>query len=306
MRPDTVRLAYQGVLDCGTALVRVLVPRCVRNALRRPDLTCRSVVARIRGVLGGAAHVDLAKTVSFRCHPICIAEFKVFATDPEQRAEILAFSRLAHKGMRLLDVGAHWGAFTLVAVRRGGETVRVIALEPSAPAAAVLCRNLALNDAREQVDVVQAACGASNGTIAMLTTGPIAADYFVVPNHGRPDTTVVRQTTVDAICTATGIRPTHVKIDVEGMEEEVLRGAHHTFSVAQPLIFIEVHGDLIRKRGRDPHVVIQLLADAGYTHLHSVTGDQVTRSDLERRVYNVRLIASHDARPVDFASIAAT
>jgi hypothetical protein len=61
-----------------------------------------------------------------------------------------------------------------------------------------------------------------------------------------------------------GAIPTHIKIDVEGFEGEVLAGAAEFLRVEQPVVYLELHGDILREKGLDPEQVLGGLVDCGY------------------------------------------
>jgi hypothetical protein len=66
------------------------------------------------------------------------------------------------------------------------------------------------------------------------------------------------------VAATAGLEPTHVKIDVEGFEGEVLDGARELLARARPIIFLELHGDILRERGRSPREVLGKLESLGY------------------------------------------
>ncbi|MGH7503644.1 MAG: FkbM family methyltransferase [Longimicrobiales bacterium] len=70
---------------------------------------------------------------------------------------------------------------------------------------------------------------------------------------------VVDSTTVDAIVHTSGFSaPDCLKIDVEGAEVDVLRGAARTLAEIRPIVFLATHGNSAREE------CIALLAGAGY------------------------------------------
>ena len=74
-------------------------------------------------------------------------------------------------------------------------------------------------------------------------------------NQGAP----VRVVTIDSLCTAAKLpQPDLVKIDVEGAEALVLRGARETIRLAQPVVFVAVHGPAVRTE------CLELLQGFGY------------------------------------------
>lgn len=275
-------------------LIRRAVPRSIRNELRRPRATAERVLAKLKHWMGQTAKATLAEGCEVKCHPICLGEFSVFTTQPEQICEMKSFVDRTTKGMRLMDVGAHWGSFSLAALHFGGPEAHVLAIEASDKAADIYSLNMRLNGNENRVTLINAACGDRSGKIPMLTTGAGGADYFVVPSGDRPDTIEVDQVSVDDVRKQHGFDPSHLKIDVEGYEEEVLRGAHHTLRELRPVVFIEVHGDLIRRRGKSPDIVLDLLVDAGYSHWEAVEGGPLDRASITTKGHNVRMMATPD------------
>ncbi len=79
----------------------------------------------------------------------------------------------------------------------------------------------------------------------------------------------VRTTTLDAY-TRDHTPPTIVKIDVEGVEEEVLKGARHMLSSSSPVIIVELwKGDEDKKDHRE---TMDMLFAEGY-RVYGITGD---------------------------------
>lgn len=280
-----------------TDCIRRWVPRSLRNALRRPAETRRRLLAKLRHVAGRDESLEPMPGWVLRCHPLCVEEFRAFELDPEQQKELHTFVGYCRPGMRFLDVGAHWGMFTLAALHHGGPEARCLDIEASDAAAAVLGANLALNGSLQRVTLVNAACGDRPGHLAMLTTGAGGADYFVVPDSERPDCIRVEQVTIDQMSRLHEFLPTHLKVDVEGYEQEVLTGAAQVLREQRPLLFLELHGDFIRRRGGDPERVLQLLTDAGYVHWQDVGGEILDAESIRSRQHNLRLIASTEALP---------
>jgi FkbM family methyltransferase len=202
------------------------------------------------------------------CHPAAAAVFQRLAVDDAFQLELAIFIETCRPGMVLYDVGANYGVFTLAALRFGGSEARVVAVEPSPVAFSILQYNVRLAGAVNQVRSVCAAAGAGAEEVEMLTTGA-HGDHYLVRTAPRPDSVTVRVTTLDAISRETGWRPTHLKIDVEGFEEEVVSGASEILRTLRPALFLELHGDILRRLNRAPEGVLELLAEFGYRHLES-------------------------------------
>ena len=128
-------------------------------------------------------------------------------------------SRLA---IRSLTVGAACGFHTLIGARAVGGTGRVIAIEADPANAADLEAQVELNRF-DNVEVVR----------------KVVAAYLSEP-WSRTDGGPVTPTTIDQL-THDFQPPTLIKIDVEGLELEVLRGAQATLREHRPTLVIEAH-----------------------------------------------------------------
>lgn len=148
------------------------------------------------------------------------------------------FVREVRRGQVVYDIGANVGSYTLLSARLVGPTGLVVAVEPLPENVRYLERHLELNRL-DNVSIIPAAATDRVGTLrfrgtADRVTSHIAADGEVI----------VDGTTVDTIASAPGARPPDcIKIDVEGAEADVLRGAVHTLATQRPTIFLATHGD---------------------------------------------------------------
>jgi FkbM family methyltransferase len=245
---------------------RRFVPRNVRNWLRTPSKSLRYLADRIAFACGSLSVVNITEEWSLRCHPASRAHFEVFHSDPLQAKELAAFLASTSRGMQLLDIGAHHGFFSLAALQAGGPDARVLSVEASTRAAEILKINLRANGATKQVRVINAALGDVDGQLQMLTTGPAGADYLIIPTEARSDTIPVSVRSMPSLLRETGFKPTHIKLDIEGCEFEVIEAAADLLSELKPVIYLELHGSLLRARGKDPALVISKLLDAGYRY----------------------------------------
>lgn len=150
--------------------------------------------------------------------------------------EVHLFRQLLQPGAVVLDIGANIGAHTLYfagAVAPGGS---VIAYEPQRVIYQMLCANLALNGITN-VRALLAGAGRERGMAQVPVLDYTAANNFggISLGMGGPSEPV-EIVPVDAL----GIhRCDLLKIDVEGMEEEVLAGASQTIARFRPLLYVE-------------------------------------------------------------------
>jgi FkbM family methyltransferase len=161
---------------------------------------------------------------------------------------------LIKPGHIAVDVGANVGTVSLFLADAVGSTGQVYAFEAQREVFHYLCGNVVMNQHR-QVTCINAAVGAREGTIQLP---PI--DYSVQSNFGSVtlcgqgdgDT---RLQTVDSLNLS---QCRLIKIDVEGMEPEVLEGAASTFDRCEPVAYVE------NKKSERSSTVIGFFLNRGY------------------------------------------
>lgn len=169
------------------------------------------------------------------------------------------------------DIGANVGAYSLYAALR--PKLHVLAFEPSASSYAVLNRNVELND---MFDRIAAYCIAFSEK-TKLDTLNMARTEAGLSMHGfgtetdqfdRIIDTKFRQGAVgfsidDFVKIFSSPRPTHVKIDVDGIEADILRGGRNTLSAPSvKSMIVEIQGDLDSARNRE---IFSLMTELGFT-----------------------------------------
>ncbi len=95
--------------------------------------------------------------------------------------------------------------------------------------------------------------------------------------RGALNSAEVLLTSLDRFCSDNAVSPDLIKIDVDGYEGKVLRGAKHLLSDTQPVILLELHKDAKQRDGISRTNCVGMLFAAGYRALF-VTDHQ----DLER------------------------
>ncbi len=199
-------------------------------------------------------------------------------------AEMDLFLEQTGTRQRLLDVGAFHAIFSLVFARRAGASA--VAVEPSPLAFSILAENLRLNP-ELSVQARRVAAGAARGSVRM------GADYHYLRAlpPGQADTSAVdiEVWPVDDLCATLGFLPDVVKIDVEGFEREVLRGAQGILRRERPLLFLEVHPRLLSALGHSLGEIFDLLSGLHYEVLDSrqraISRPRFMALDLVTRVF---------------------
>ena len=179
-----------------------------------------------------------------------------------EREFFTAFLDAISPGNVVLDVGANQGLHTTCAGLREG---RVYAFEPAPSALDILGRMLDLNGIADHVTLVSAVVGARDGETIPFHVAPTAVGWASAA-YTPPGTREILVPTVslDGFCRRHNLLPSVIKIDVEGFEGEVLRGAREILARARPVVFCSLHPEILGKIGISPRNVITLMEQQGY------------------------------------------
>lgn len=149
--------------------------------------------------------------------------------------EIEVFDRYISPGHTVVEVGANIGAHTVYLSKRVGTQGSVIAIEPQRLVFQTLCANLAINNLTNVI-TYQAGAGSADGVITVPNVDPNEPHNFGGVSLGGSEGYLVPLMTIDSL------NMTHcnlLKLDVEGMEIEVIKGAIETIERCKPIMYIE-------------------------------------------------------------------
>lgn len=164
-------------------------------------------------------------------------------------------------GMTVIDIGAHIGYHTLLFAKCVGPSGRVFSFEPIPENFSLLRKNVELNNLT-QVRMLNQAVFSRAGeiTISVPDDLPNSGNGSVCLDKGMRQLHV-SAVSLDAFCEEFSIRPDILKMDVEGAEYEVLRGAERVITQFLPKLMIELHhfdGKIAA------HPVPDMVSDWGY------------------------------------------
>lgn len=270
-------------------VIRGTVPREFRNWLRSPRNSGEWLLDSLRYSLGVTRSLNILPDLRIVCHPSAYKFYRrAQMEDPQQRDEFHSFVSECWPGMLLFDIGAHFGVFSIAAAKYGG---RAIAVDPSPISSRMISCQTMLNSCQQQVRILKAAVSDTSGLIGMLSSGVFTPGYLkVVKGRPRRELTTASAVTVDELTREFGA-PTHLKIDVEGHEIAVLKGARNTLEEFTPLLFLEVHNQMIVASGQDITPSLAQLRELGYdTYLSN--GKLVGAAAIVREPI-VRIVARH-------------
>lgn len=140
----------------------------------------------------------------------------------------------------LIDVGANTGAFTLKAAKHVGDQGLVIALEPNLEILATLHRSVRANGFRN-VRLRNCCASAQTGTATLWMNHEQPNSFSIKNRMGDATGVSVLAVSVDDLLDWEKVeRVDYLKIDAEGAENEILRGAARTIQRHRPIIQAEV------------------------------------------------------------------
>lgn len=207
-------------------------------------------------------------------------------------------SAVLDDGQVLYDIGANIGIISLSIMKEHRGGIRVVAFEPQAHLAHALTLSTQLNDF-QGFDTYCTLVGEDNG-----------AGTLFVPHHSVHASMISREdnaravdckaTSIDALLAANGPPPPHViKLDVEGGERGVIRGAADTIRRHQPIIVFESDVNCARFGYTRRDVVDDLRALTDYdVYLVGPTEVKPVADDLEDPTFSDVMVAPPHLRHV--------
>lgn len=226
----------------------------------------RALIGRYdRGVVvrGGISYdLDLSQGI----------DFAIYLANIYERQTRAALHKLVSPGSLVLDIGANIGAHTLNLAQLVGPNGRVIAFEPTDYAFRKLTRNLELNpDLGSRVTTYHCfLTGADDDHVppAIYSSWPLAAESGLHAKHlGREmRTESARARSLDSALTELADRKVQlVKLDVDGFECDVLRGATALLRDTRPIFVMELAPYVLEERGASLDEFVSFFVTNGYS-----------------------------------------
>jgi FkbM family methyltransferase len=201
--------------------------------------------------------------------------------------EFITSMNLASDKKILWDIGAFFGLFSL-AFALGREGHRAFAFEPNPISRAKFKECLKLNPTAK-VEVFDSPVGLRGEAVEFSTGTFFTAAAGLSLRPDKKDMTQIETVSVDQLIEKNLEPPDFIKIDVEGLELDVLQGARKLLLQKKPLLSMELHPGLLHQRGTSAFAIAQYLEELGYV-CYTAKVKRVKRAYLERRG-NFRLFA---------------
>jgi FkbM family methyltransferase len=178
--------------------------------------------------------------------------------DPELRWA----AGMLSEGMVVVDGGANIGVYATVAAKMVGVTGRVLAFEPGEQSFAYLARNAEMSEFHN-LSVFRLALSDKVEERKLFHIDAAPNSYSLAERGSEFE--LVQTTTLDRIAEEEGLsRLDLIKLDVEGAEELVLRGARRVLEEFAPVVLFESYPERARDLGCRPEGVGELLGSYGY------------------------------------------
>jgi FkbM family methyltransferase len=186
----------------------------------------------------------------------------------------------------VLDIGAHIGLVSLPMASVVAPGGTVISFEPSKANRELLKRHAKRNGFSDVIVIEDKLVGAQNesgvdfyelnGASGMNSAAPgaVGNGYNLIPKD---------QVTLDDYCAENNLKPQLIKIDVEGAEIDVLKGAVNIIRQEHPTIFLSFHPRHVSQMGYSADDLVNLLKDYNYSCRH-VDGTPVEEFKLREYV----------------------
>ncbi|MCA1834592.1 MAG: FkbM family methyltransferase [Actinobacteria bacterium] len=247
--------------------IRERLGLALRAPLDRMQLPgTRIVVERLLAGSNGTIEAKLATGVRMRLDlGDRIQRLEAFRA--YERRELSLVRSLLRPGDVVIDVGAHVGYYALHAARRVGPSGEVHAFEPVGANAARLRENIELNGFRNVV-VNECAAGASAGRArfgVVKIEGESGWSSLLVAGRETADDIEIDVVTLDDYVVSASL-PTvsFIKIDVQGNELDVLRGAASLLERFGPDVMCEAEVYWLEATGRSPAELLGFMRGLGY------------------------------------------
>lgn len=209
-------------------------------------------------------------------------------------SETELFRQIVREGDIVVEVGANIGAHTVDLARMAGRYGQVHAFEPQRLVFQTLCANVALNQITN-VYTYQVGVGSTAGEMHVPSVDPRERqNYGGIPLGSYDVAEPVRIVTLDSI----DLPHCHLlKIDVEGMEAEVLQGAAKMIETYRPLMYVE------NDREENSHRLLSLIEGYSYTaywhfaRLYNAQNHAGNPEDLFPGVTSINVLCIPSERP---------
>lgn len=193
-----------------------------------------------------------------------------------------------------IDGGANFGIYTVAASKIVGDNGSVLSFEPSIESFPILERNVKINQF-DNVILFKSALSSEEGTSRLYHIDN-APNSYSLNSDSRSDTTSeeVKTETLDGILNHHKIKQVDfIKLDVEGAEEEVLKGANSLLRKSKPKVLFEMGSRNSSNAAGDTQGAWNYLKQLGYCFFMIQSDGELFKLTSAPPAGNILAIAEH-------------
>ena len=239
--------------------------RCLQASLLK--VRPATLAVRMKDMLGpGRREIDTPHG-RFWIDPISIQGCHLSRQGAFEPEMIETLKKYLRPGSVFIDAGASEGYFTVIGAKLCGAEGRVVAIEPQLRQIAAIEKNIALNSI-DNVKLLNIALSDQPGTALMYLAPDIntGSSGLVKDARANRPTQEIAVKTLAQVFDDQGL--SHVdlmKMDIESYEYEALLGSVALFRQKRfRVLAIEVHPDILARRGKSAADIGAMLAECGY------------------------------------------
>jgi FkbM family methyltransferase len=195
-------------------------------------------------------------------NPSDYTQSEFFWTGESDRWDIYHVMKLVKPGSTIFDIGANFGYYALRICERLGAQCNIHCFEPTFETYERLVRNIQLNEFSEKIRAHRIGVSDQQSVGALAhQTGNSGASRIVAAGKGQQ----VSLIDLDAFCEQNQIsRLDFIKMDVQGFEPRVLKGAAATIRRFQPAMLVELDPYMLQLQSSSPLDVARIVHEFGY------------------------------------------
>lgn len=196
--------------------------------------------------------------------------------------DVALFSAFLPSISSFIDVGSYTGLYSVIAAALGGGKVRTYAIEPQQSCCECMRKTIAANHWEDRLKVFPLGLADRAGELTLHVCGS-GSTFMNEFNDNEPlPQERVQVQTLDGFIDKYQIEYVDfIKIDVEGFELRVLKGAERTIETFKPALFIEIADGIRGRKFRNPYYIetMDWLRERGYEIYRSTEEMNLLRMD---------------------------
>lgn len=200
--------------------------------------------------------------------------------------EELFLNDLKLDGQTIYDVGGNVGLFTIFFARKAGSRGNVIVFEPLSENCDKISEAIKLNNITN-IRIITLGLGKTHEiksiAVRLQETGTASMEEHIKALILAEENSRVLNAEIDTLDHQIVLKqlpkPNFIKIDVEGMEMDVLLGMTETIRNHKPQLFIEVHGASMQRKIENARNIVNFLLEKGYSLYHIESNNKIDRAN---------------------------